>query len=260
MTTDMNDPVCEQLSAWMDGELSPEEAKFLERRLQHDETLQALYARMQVMSACMKGQQVRPMPRSLCENIKAQLASEPSPLSENTAIVVKKRSPIFAWAAAASIAALAVVFAPRLWQESAQPISAPDLVATQKNDTYAAPTFASADMVAQEARPEVASFNLPKVKGDVLENPTASRGEQSPMPLANVESPENFPLNASTQKKTWPHSSLASDNDPALEAYLVRHNQMMTDGGLGGFVPYVDVMSEGQEKTPANESTEVSDQ
>ena len=32
-------------------------------------------------------------------------------------------------------------------------------------------------------------------------------------------------------------------NDPQLEAYLVRHNQMLANGGLGGFVPYVDVVA-----------------
>jgi hypothetical protein len=28
-----------------------------------------------------------------------------------------------------------------------------------------------------------------------------------------------------------------------MEAYLVRHNEMVSDGGLGGFVPYVDVVT-----------------
>ena len=32
-------------------------------------------------------------------------------------------------------------------------------------------------------------------------------------------------------------------SDPSLEAYLVRHNQMLANDGLGGFVPYVDVVA-----------------
>jgi negative regulator of sigma E activity len=243
-----NDPICEQLSAWMDGELSPEEAKFLERRLQHDEHLQAMYARMQLMSSCIKGQQVRPMPRALCENIKAQLANEARP-AMGSAAAAKKRSPIFAWAAAASVAALAVIFAPRLWQETAQPsVSNPGLVSLENPDANAVPSFASADMVGYvptENTPQSAAASLPITSSsNVLETPAINRGEQSPMPLASVESPENFPLNVSTQKKTWPRSSLANGNDPVLEAYLVRHNQMMTGGELGGFVPYVDVMTD----------------
>jgi negative regulator of sigma E activity len=34
--TDLDDHICEQLSAWMDGALPAAEARFLERRLQHD--------------------------------------------------------------------------------------------------------------------------------------------------------------------------------------------------------------------------------
>ena len=32
-------------------------------------------------------------------------------------------------------------------------------------------------------------------------------------------------------------------SDPAIEAYLVRHNQMLANDGMGGFVPYVDVVA-----------------
>jgi len=74
----LDDKICEQLSAWMDGELSREEAMFLERRLQHDEALQSLYSRMQISSACMKGQSVRLMPNTLCADIKLALAEQES--------------------------------------------------------------------------------------------------------------------------------------------------------------------------------------
>jgi hypothetical protein len=46
-----------------------------------------------------------------------------------------------------------------------------------------------------------------------------------------------------TGGKTWPRSTLAGADAPALEAYLVRHNQMMANDGLSGFVPYVDVVA-----------------
>jgi negative regulator of sigma E activity len=248
--TQMNDPLCEQLSAWIDGELSPEEAKFLERRLQHDENLQAMFARMQMMSACLKGQQLRPMHASLCANVKAALANERIDIvmPASTAVISKQRRPIFAWAAAASIAAVALVLAPRVWQEIAQPIGPSSNLAVQAIEPNAVPSFASADMVAslpQEVVNMEASAKRAVVSDvDVWNGEAVSPASQSPMPLADVDSPENFPLNVSAQKKTWPRSTLVLSNDPAMEAYLVRHNQMMADGGLGGFVPYVDVMAE----------------
>jgi negative regulator of sigma E activity len=246
--TQMNDPICEQLSAWMDGELSPEEAKFFERRLQHDENLQAMFARMQMMSACLKGQQLRPMHASLCANVKAALANERIEMPANAAVISKRRRPVFAWAAAASFAAVALVFAPRMWQETAQPMGSSATVALQTIEPNAVPSFASADMVEnlpQEVVGMEASAKRAVVSDvDVFDRETVSSTSQSPMPLADVDSPENFPLNVSAQKKTWPRSTLAIGNDPAMEAYLVRHNQMMADGGLAGFVPYVDVMAE----------------
>jgi hypothetical protein len=216
--------------------------------LQHDENLQAMFARMQMMSACLKGQQLRPMHASLCVNVKAALANERIEMPANTAIVSKQRRPVFAWAAAASIAAVALVLAPRMWQEAAQSVEPYSNIAVQTIEPNAVPSFASADMVASLPQ-EVVNMEA-SAKRAVLSDVDALNGEaalpisQSPMPLADVDSPENFPLNVNAQKKTWPRSTLAMGNEPAMEAYLVRHNQMMADGGLAGFVPYVDVMAE----------------
>ena len=65
----------------------------------------------------------------------------------------------------------------------------------------------------------------------------------SPLPIAS-QSPTEFPLVDSGDERSWPRSRCsAARNDPALEAYLVRHNQMLANDGLGGFVPYVDVVA-----------------
>jgi len=50
-----NDSMMEQLSAYMDGELPEAEARFLQRRLEHDQQLRALWSRMQVASTCIQG-------------------------------------------------------------------------------------------------------------------------------------------------------------------------------------------------------------
>jgi hypothetical protein len=47
---------------------------------------------------------------------------------------------------------------------------------------------------------------------------------------------------------------VGGSSDPAIEAYLVRHNQMLANDGLGGFVPYVDVVANGQSANAADGS------
>ena len=47
----------QQLSALMDGELSPDEARFLLRRLQHDEELGSTWERWQLCGDVLRGDQ-----------------------------------------------------------------------------------------------------------------------------------------------------------------------------------------------------------
>jgi len=237
----LDDNICEQLSAWMDGELSKEEAKFLERRLQHDEALQAMYTRMQMTSASMKGQSARLMPNTLCANVRLAIAEE-------TAQKQKTRKPLFAWAAAASMALAAVVFVPGMMQATNPTATEPKLAAVDAPaaSQNTAATFASADLVANTpsavSTSVVASSSTTSMQSNPLANPPAMET------VAGVESPENFPLNISSEKKTWPRSAVNANSDPALEAYLVRHNQMMAQDGMGGFVPYVDVVAQDAEQ------------
>ena len=234
----LDENICEQLSAWMDGELSKQEALFLERRLQHDEALQAMYTRLQMTSACMKGQSARLMPNALCANIKLALAEEASS--------AKSRRPLFAWAAAASMAFAAIVFIPGFMHDSAR--SEPKFANTHTTETIInneidpPATFASADLIGNT---ELA-INTSIVAGS--SSPTAEiKPAINPPPIesvARVVSPEDFPLIISSEKKSWPHSVVNANSDPALEAYLVRHNQMKAQDGMGGFVPYVDVVAQ----------------
>jgi len=230
----LDDKICEQLSAWMDGELSRDEAMFLERRLQHDVALQAMYSRLQMTSSCMKGQAARLMPASLSTNIKLALAEEVSSK--------KSRKPLIVWAAAASMAFAAIVFIPGMMQDTTAP--APTFAATgeavsQPNDV---PSFASADLIANTMAVSTEVSANPSMPASATSNPVV------PATVAAVESPENFPLNVSSEKKSWPRSAVNANSDPALEAYLVRHNQMMAQDGMGGFVPYVDVVAQDSEQ------------
>jgi negative regulator of sigma E activity len=246
----LDDNLCEQLSAWMDGELSKEEAKFLERRLQHDEALQAMYSRLQMSSACMKGQSVRLMPSTLSVNIKQALAEEAS--------VNKSRRPLFAWAAAASLAFAAFAFIPGMMQGTTTQKA---VFATNNNAVLIEPnapaTFASADLIAN-TEATLSSSAAASLSSPIAEIRSSS-STPAPITASGVISPTDFELNVSSEKKSWPRSPVNANSDPALEAYLVRHNQMMAQDGMGGFVPYVDVVAQ-DEGTFNNASAEKTDE
>ena len=251
--TSLDQNTCEQLSAWMDGELSREESLFLERRLQHDEALQAMYTRLQLTSACMKGQSARLMRHTLCANVKQALAEESSSR--------KSRRPLFAWAAAASMAFAAIVFIPSFMQDTTtkEPKLANTSATTANNEIAnnqidPPATFGSADLIGNGqlavSSSSIVSSSSPAAAITSAVNP-------SPVDLAaGVVSPEDFPLIISSAKKSWPRAVANANSDPALEAYLVRHNQMMAQDGMGGFVPYVDVVAqdtgEGKKETDQN--------
>lgn len=236
--------LCEQLCAWMDGELPAEEARFLQRRLEHDADLRGQWERLQLASSCLKGQPFQPMSRELSGRIGAAVLATPA---------APARSGFRAWAIAASVAAVAVLAWPLL-----KPMSVP----TPSPATFAVsgtavphlpinpvPTPASADLVAaapaaiavgqREARPATVKSHDP-----LASLSTTRTDQESPLPLTAQQSPADFPLVESAMSKRWPRSPVTSEaNDPSLEAYLVRHNQMVSDDGLGGFVPYVDVVA-----------------
>ena len=234
----------EQLSAYMDGELPEAEARFLQRRLEHDAGLRHKWARLQLAANCIKGQAWRPMSETLSEQVHAEIA-------RTTATRLQR--PLLRWAMVASVAALALVFAPRLLQNSA-PESASLAV---KANAVVADSFlaspASADLVAVRSSAAAAAapegmISAPPAAAEsdfIQSNPQAS-AKLSPMPLS-AQSPTDFPLIESGDRPSWPRSELiGAANDPAIQAYLVRHNQMLANDGLGGFVPYVDVVSSDQ--------------
>lgn len=96
--------ILEQLSAWMDGELPADEARFLQRRLHNDVALREQWERWQLASACLRGQPVRPMPREL-----------PARIADATAAAAndaESRRPRMAWLASAAALVVAAALLP----------------------------------------------------------------------------------------------------------------------------------------------------
>lgn len=249
MTT-LDEKICEQLSAWMDGELPADEARFLERRLANEPELRKRWERMQLAASCLKGHTIRPMPATLATRVAAAIA-EPT-------VPTRTRRPWLGWAVAASVALLAVVFVPD-WTGGAErggtvvAQTAPEGTGPVDAVPVFVPNPSSADLIARADN------------GAALPNATPARASRSdttlelPTPASNgAQSPADFPLVAASDGKAWPRSPLsAGGNDPALEAYLIRHDQMMGDAGLNAFVPYVDVVTNESGAADANSDEEV---
>lgn len=238
------DTILEQLSALMDGELPHAEARFLERRIQADPQLQAKWARMQVASSCIKGQPWRPARPGLCAGVGRAIEG-------GTTVV--HRDGLLRWGIAASLVAVALLLGPRLMRSApvTEGVVATSSPAPRTERLIASP--GSADLIAAHVLAIPAPIDSPvsavanadpasATASLVAGNPPASTVE-SPLPLS-AQSPTEFPLAESRDKRSWPRSGLAqAADDPALEAYLVRHNQMLANEGLGGFVPYLDVVA-----------------
>lgn len=242
-----SDTILEQLSALMDGELPDAEARFLQRRIEGDPGLQARWARMQVASSCIKGQPWTPARPDLCAGVGEQIAAGVGRVS---------RHGMMRWAVAASLLAVAILLGPRLMHSV--PAGDPMLASSApvQRAGHLIPSPGSADLVAARVDSVAAPLDVPSTGASdvdpaggnaalVASNAPASRVE-SPLPLSTA-SPTEFPLVESGDKRSWPRSGLAqASDDPALEAYLVRHNQMLANDGLGGFVPYLDVVATNQ--------------
>jgi negative regulator of sigma E activity len=226
--TELDDNTCEQLSAWMDGALPAEEARFLERRLQHDAALRAKYERLQLAAACLRGHEVQPLPADFADRVAAALDAAPG-------APTRSRRPLLGWAIAASVALLALALVPRL---ASTPDAPPQLVQAPMTPEASGPTPGSADLVADSA-PSAPAVPL-------VAPPTAATPSPLPVtaPVAG-QSPTEFPLADTARAQGWPRAGVAG-NDAVMAAYLVRHNEMAGADQLGGFVPYLDVVAAGE--------------
>lgn len=208
--TDIDDRLKEQLSAWLDGELPADEARFLQRRLDNDPALRAQFERWQLASACLRGQPVRLAPPGFAERVQSGLGP---------ASPARQRWP---WFASAAAAVLMVALLPNMLATDAGtglPPSA-DLAAASAPAPVAAP-----------ASPAMPSAVLPALT-------TVASAPSSPLP-----SVRDFPLTSPTAGKAWPRSPAVA-GERSLQAYLVRHNALAAGDGVGGFLPYVDVVTQ----------------
>ena len=116
--TSIDPQLLEQLSAWMDGELPADEARFLQRRLANDVALRDQWERWQVASACLKQVPVRAMDPGLADRIAVAIAP---------ATAVPSQRPRVGWFASAAALVLAAVMLPGILAVDPQVAQGDDL-------------------------------------------------------------------------------------------------------------------------------------
>ncbi len=75
----MSEQLREQLSALMDGELDPDGARFLLRRIAADADLKRRWERQHLARAALRRQTALPLPADFAERVMAQVQSAPAP-------------------------------------------------------------------------------------------------------------------------------------------------------------------------------------
>jgi len=119
----------QQLSAMLDGELSPDEAKFMLRRLQHDSDLADCWERWQVCGDMLRGQRNTLLPNDFAQRVALAVAGGAA-VSADAAQVEPASRPRFArWGGGAAIAASVALLAVFASRQLPEPGALPDAAA-----------------------------------------------------------------------------------------------------------------------------------
>ncbi len=106
----MSEHFDEQISEFIDDEMSPEQCEFFVRRLQKDDAARARYMRYQLIGAAVRGEHIQRNASELRRRLEAALASDsPAPAANHRAVLGNQL------VASAGIAAGFVLFAAIGW-------------------------------------------------------------------------------------------------------------------------------------------------
>ena len=214
----------QQLSAWIDGDLPSDEARFLLRRLQHDDELASRLGRWQLCGDVLRGQAQAPAPAGFVERVAAAVNAEPSLLAAS-ATAPRARSNLRVWgggALAASVAAIAL-FMVRQQVPDETPVPSTASVAGQSsavatgNAGSALP--GSSPRVLTEGNASVAS--APRRQADSNQRRSATRTQQAASrSVASARLPERVVATAASAAVPVVHaiasapSATSSQRDP----------------------------------------------
>jgi sigma-E factor negative regulatory protein RseA len=197
----MNQPIEEQLSAFMDGELGRDETRFLLRRVDGDARLVQRWTRYHVARQALRRQEIVALRADFSGAILARIDLEAMPQAA--------RQTWLRWGSGGAIAAAVAVVALMATRPTAEPDLAP--VATIANATrtpQAAPTAPAPAQIAS-TNPALQTLLVPN---SPIQTTVASFGTDLTEPVAI---------------------------DPRLQSYLIRHYQATGVTGQPDFVPYI---------------------
>ncbi|HET6435021.1 MAG TPA: RseA family anti-sigma factor [Xanthomonadaceae bacterium] len=126
-----------QLSALMDGELAPDEARFLLRRLEHDAELSGCWERWQLAGELLRGRGGAVLPADFAGRVAAEVAGEAAPVAP-----AARQRRWLQWgggAIAASVALIALLMARPAGEPASTPSSAPPPTLASNAPATAAP-------------------------------------------------------------------------------------------------------------------------
>lgn len=221
----------QQLSALVDGELSPDEARFLLRRLEHDSELSGSFERWQLCGDVLRGRVVRAAAPDLGARVAAAIAASPD-ASVQAAAGGGRRFAIARWgggaALAASVAAVAMLVG-RPGAPEPAPVAAPALAVQALPSTEAvlaevAPARSPvvADPVRSTPRPAVTPRVQREPVGPMVAEARPNRPAQStgaaPVPeiqaapdavaAAPLLPSDPFASSAPLQARPWPRAAM----------------------------------------------------
>lgn len=214
----------QQLSAWMDGDLPSDEARFLLRRLQHDDELASRLGRWQLCGDVLRGQAQAPAPAGFAERVAAAVNAEPSLLAAS-ATAPRARSNLRVWgggALAASVAAIAL-FMVRQQVPDETPVPSTASVAGQSSAVATGNAGSSlpgsSPRVLTEGNASVAS--APRRQADSNQRRSATRTQQAASrSVASARLPERVVATAASAAVPVVHaiasapSATSSQRDP----------------------------------------------
>lgn len=228
-----------QLSALVDGELAPDEAAFLMRRLRHDEELAGCWERWQLAGELLRGRGGARLPDGFGAGVMAAVAQEAAPAVANAA----RPHRWLRWgggAVAASVALAALLLTRQAAQPQAPGASAqPPLIASRAATTPApsvphgterAPELPAAPDTAAQLASAVVVADVPRRvagarRGNAQAQRAAARGRSEVPPPIQVASAapaatDPFsPRHALPAARPWPRS--LTPGLPASGAFTV---------------------------------------
>lgn len=232
----INENDLEQVSAFIDGELSDSERRFFQKRLCNDAQLRAFCERAWIASSVLKSQPFQLMPINSAEQICAQCETPAASFKFPLRLVAS-------FGALALVAGLGLQLMKPSEPSIASLVKKPNSVVVPAEVLTTAPETNNALLDLEQITH--VNTTIKQVNSSAL--PSAAQNTQ----LATQDNPSQFELNEATRSKTWP----ASNQD--MDEYLARHNQMIGSNANNGLISYAQILSE-QTEVPSEQAGQVS--